>query len=128
MYYDYAGLELGRRRPNTQADYPGQAQVRSLVARGSVVNSVGVSSGTQTTFVYVTDQLGRPIPGAAVTVIVHYPDGDQVFTLPPTSPTGTSFRTFVVPTVAAGTIVSIDFILGYAGVFGSTRTSFMIWY
>lgn len=124
--YRYAGLDPRRLAPTYDVLSPGN--VRSLVARGSVINSVAVSNGSQTTFVFVTDQLGNPIGGAAVTLVVHYAEGDEVFTLPPTTATGTTFRTFTVPSVKAGTIVSMDFILAYAGVFTQTRTSYMVWY
>ena len=77
---------------------------------------------------FVTDQLGRPIGGAGVTLVVHYPSGDQPFTLPPTSAKGTSFTTFIVPRIAAGTIVSMEFIVTYSGIFSQTRTSYMVWY
>ncbi len=129
QYYRMAGLDPRRREPNYYilSGMPDDG-VRALVARGSVINSVAVSQGTQTTFVFVTDQLGTPISGASVTLVVHYPHGDEVFTLPPTSAAGTTLQTFAVPTVKAGTIVSMDFILAYAGVFTQTRTSYMVWY
>ena len=69
----------------------------------------------------MTDQLGRPTGGAAVTLVVHYPERDQVFTLPPTGASGTSFKTFTVPKIEAGTIVSMEFIVTYSGIFGQTR-------
>lgn len=130
LHYRFAGLDPRRLGPMPVGVSPQEAKanVRSLVARGSVINSVAVSNGTQTTFVFVTDQLGQPIQGAAVTLVVHYAHGDEIFTLPPTSATGTTFRTFTVPQVEAGTIVSMDFILTYAGVFTQTRTSYMVWY
>ena len=130
LYYEVAGLDPRRREPKpiSVSGDDDASSVRALVARGSVINSVAVSQGTQTTFVFVTDHLGNPISGAAVTLVVHYAHGDEVFTLPPTSAGGTTFRTFEVPTVQAGTIVSMDFILAYAGLFTQTRTSYMVWY
>lgn len=124
--YRHAGRDERALLPDDNRFSP--ANVRSLVARGSVIDSVAVSKGSQTTFVFVTDQLGTPIHGAAVTLVVHYAHGDEIYTLPPTSAAGTTFRTFDVPVVEAGTIVSMDFILAYAGVFTQTRTSYMVWY
>lgn len=126
QYYMVAGLDPRRMTP----DWGGfdMAGVRAITARGSVINSVAVTESAQTTFVFVTDQLGIPVPGAAVTLVVHYPNGDAVFTLPPTSTSGTTFQTFTVPPTKAGTIVSMDFIIGYNGVFAQTRTSYMVWY
>ncbi len=125
-YFQVAGLNPALLAPSPQSASLGQ--VRSLAARGAVMNSVAVSNGSQTGFVYVTDQLGHPIGGAAVTLVVHYPDGDQALTLPPTTAGGTTFVTFTIPSITAGTIVSVDYIIGYAGVFTETRASFMIWY
>jgi hypothetical protein len=110
QYYRMAGLDIRRLTADT-GSLSISANVRSLVARGSVINSVAVAQGTQTTYVFVTDQLGNPINGASVTLVVHYADGDEVFTLPPTSAAGTSLQTFKVPLVPAGTIVSMDFIV-----------------
>ncbi len=126
LQYKLAGLDPRRLEPpRTGLDFP---SVRSLSARGSVINSVAVTNSAQTTFVFVTDQLGNPIHGAAVTLVVHYPNGDEIFTLPPTSASGTTFQTFTVAPTKAGTIVSMDFIIGYNGVFAQTRTSYMVWY
>jgi hypothetical protein len=127
LHYRFAGLDPRRLTPNLKVGVS-QGDVRSLVARGSVIESVAVSGSAQTTFVFVTDQLGNPINGAAVTLVVHYTHGDEVYTLPPTSAAGTTFRTFTVPSVNAGTIVSMDFILTYGGLFTQTRTSYMVWY
>lgn len=130
LQYRLAGLDKRRLAPNYQAasGNGSASSVRALVARGSVISSVAVSQGTQTTFIYVTDQLGNALNGAAVTLVVHYANGDVVYTLPPTSASGTTFRTFQVPTVKAGTIVSMDYIVWYGGVTTQTRTSYMVWY
>jgi hypothetical protein len=126
LFYKFAGLDPDRLPPPFGGDSLGA--VTSLRLRPSVFKPVTVANGQQTTFVFVTDQLGRAIGGAGVTLIVHYPDRDVPLTLPPTSATGTSFTTFPVPEIEAGTIVSMEFIVTYSGVFAQTRTSYMIWY
>ena len=126
IYYKAAGLDPIRLAAPGSGESFGA--VTSLRPRASVVNTVAVVNGSQTAYVFVTDQLGRPIGGAAVTLVVHYPERDQAFTLPPTGASGTSFKTFTVPKISAGTIVSMEFIVTYSGIFGQTRTSYIIWY
>ncbi|MEP7359860.1 MAG: hypothetical protein ABI847_21595, partial [Anaerolineales bacterium] len=126
IYYKAAGLDPSRLPPPLGGDSLGT--ITSLRPRASVFKPVTVAKGQQTAFVFVTDQLGRPIGGAGVTLVLHYPDRDEPLTLPPTSATGTSFATFTVPQIAAGTIVSMEFIITYSGIFGQTRTSYMVWY
>jgi hypothetical protein len=125
-YYMAAGLDPTRLQPSVGGDSFGGAT--TLHPRASVVQPVTVANGQQTAFVFVTDQLGRPIGGASVTLVVHFPDGDQSYNMPPTTANGTTFRTFALPQVPAGTLVSMDFQVAYSGLFGSTRTSCFIWY
>jgi hypothetical protein len=127
IYYLQAGLPRHRLAPS---EPPNQAvgRVDSLVARGSVMNPVAVSNGPQTAFVYVTNQLGEPLGGAAVSLVIHYADRDEVLILPPTSASGVSFRTFTIWPTIPGTIVSMEFIIGYDSLQGNTRTSFLVWY
>jgi hypothetical protein len=127
IYYAYAGLDSNRLRPVVP---PGVSRgpVPSLAVRGSVVNSVAVSNGLQTAFVFTTDQYGRPMGNAAVSLVIHYPHGDEVLVLPPTSAAGVSFRTFTVAPTMAGTIVSMEFIVGYNGIVGESLASFLVWY
>jgi len=128
-FYEWAGLEQWRRDlPAGSQGNPVPNQVSAIQARASVFSAIAVAKAPQTVFVYVTNQYNAPLGGAGVTLIVHYPDGDKVFTLPPTSASGTSFQAFVVPEVDAGTIVAMEFIITYAGLFRSTRTSYMVWY
>jgi hypothetical protein len=130
IYYRWAKLPDDRRYPPRTASVGEPVYtVTAISGRASVFNPVVVAKGPQTAFVYVTDQLGRPVVNAGVTLVIRYPDGSQSnHTLPPTSASGTSFQSFLVPDTAAGSIVSMDFIIAYGGLFGSTRTSFMVWY
>jgi hypothetical protein len=126
IYYTAAGLDPNRLAPPPGGDSLGA--VTSLRPRASVIKPVTVANGDQTAFIFVTDQLGRPIGGAGVTLVVHYSDHDDQYTMPPTNAKGTSFTTFIVPKIAAGTIVSMELIVTYSGVFSQTRTSYMVWY
>ena len=128
LQFDISGLPDSLGWPNIIIARDDPGAVTSLEARGSVVDSVAVAGGTQSAFVYVTDQLGVAIGGAGVTLIVHYPDHDDDYTLPPTSSAGVTVTSFTVPKVEPGALVSMEFIITYAGVFAETRTSYMVWY
>jgi hypothetical protein len=131
IYYRYARLDESRLYSGTGStsyDAIDAARVATVAARASVFNPVIVAKGQQTVFVYVTDHLGTPLGNAGVTLVVHYPDLDRTFQLPPTSASGTSFQTFVVPEVGAGTVIAMDFIVTHNGLFGSTKTSYMVWH
>lgn len=133
IFYKWARLDIGRLDPYNTANSAGinngpLVSVTALQPRASVFNPVAVANGPQTAFVYVVDQLNRPVNSAAVTLVLRYPDRDETFTLPPTSATGTSYQTFVVPQVIPGNIISMEFIISYNGLFAQTRTSYMVWY
>ena len=76
----------------------------------------------------VSDQLGNTIAGAAVTLVVHYPAGDQAFVLPPTGSSGATFTSFKAGPANSGTVIPIEFIIAYNGLFTRTRTSYMVWF
>lgn len=128
IYYRWARLDLSRLTNSNNPASIDSLQATRLRASASVFLASPAVGDTQVAFVNVTNQLNVPVGGAAVTLIVHYPDHDETFQLPPTSASGTTFQTFVVPDVAAGTIISMDFIITHAGIFGDTRTSYMVWY
>lgn len=127
LYYNFAQFDATRLGPIGAAAHLGQAT--SLRARASVIKPVTVARDSQTAFVFVTDQFGRPVSGVAVTLIVRFPQGAQSFTLSPTNAGGTSFQAFALSKLDPGTIVPMDFVLSYPGLDdGLTRTSCMIWY
>jgi hypothetical protein len=127
IYYAAAGFDATRLDPVGAAGH--LDQVTTVHARASVFKPVAVANASQTSFVFVTDQFGRPLSGVAVTLIVYFPQDEQRFSLPPTGAGGTSFQTFALTKVAPGTIVPMSFVLTYPGLADSaTRTSCMIWY
>lgn len=129
IYYHWAKLDESRltRGANNGGIDP-LIPPTAIQAHASVFIPSPKVGDTQVVFVNVTNQLNAPLGAAAVTLIVHYPDHDESFQLPPTSASGTSFQTFTVPPTDAGTIVSMEFIITHSGLFGDTRTSYMIWY
>lgn len=128
LYYTYAGFDPSRLDPlDGGVAHPGS--VTTLHARASVFKPVAMAKDSQTAFVFVTDQFGRPLGGVAVALTVYFPQGPQTFTLPPTTSAGTSFQTFALTKVDPGAIVTMAFVLSYPDLSDSlTRTSCIIWY
>ncbi len=127
IYYDWAQLDRNRLKANPKS--AGFGQVTSIRPRASVLDAVIARGGTQTAYVLVSDQLGNPLPGVAVTLIVHFANGDQSFTLTPTNDRGATYYTFPVGKAVPGTIVSMEFIVAYPGLPQvRTRTSYMVWF
>lgn len=123
IYFDYAQL------PRQWVIPASFGEVTSIRAGASVLESYVSRGKTQTAYIYVTDQLGKPVPGASVTLIIHRPGGDEGFTLTPTSEQGATFLTFNVGNVAPGTMIPVEFIVNYPNLKEiRTRTSYMVWY
>ncbi len=124
-YFDYANLPRDLKAP--RVDSASFGQVTELRARASVLVPVTTTATTQTGYVFVTDQFGQPIKGAAVTMIVRYPEGDRAFNLTPTGASGVTFQDFEVRNVPAGKVIPLKFIVTYPGLTAETRTSYMVW-
>ena len=107
------------------------AKPTNVVARSSVLNGFAPVGGIQSAYMLVLDQLGRPVKGAAVSLIVHYPQprGDVTYQLSPSDKQGVTVQTFEAGTAAPGTVISIEFIVTYPGLKAvRTPTSYVIWY
>jgi hypothetical protein len=129
IYYDWAGLDRNRLLPVEPIDGSPATTVVQLKARASVLSAITHKGGVQTGYVYVFDQLGNPISGAAVTLVVRFPNGSTAsYTLPATGASGTTFQSFPVGSVKPGQMVVMEFIVTYAGLTTTTRTSYMMWY
>jgi len=126
-YFDRAGFDTALLDPVGAAGHLGQ--VTTLHGSASVFKPTAVAKTSQTAFVFVTDQFGRPVSGVAVTLIVYFPQGAQTFNLTPTNAGGTTFQGFALANVKPGAIVPMSFVLSYPGLPDTyTRTSCMIWY
>jgi hypothetical protein len=125
--FNKAGFDPTRLDPVGAAGHLGQ--VTTLYAHASVFKSTAVVKTTQTAFVFVTDQFGRPVSGVAVTLIVYFPDGATTFTLLPTNAGGTTFQGFALTSGEPGKILPMKFVLSYPGLpDATTTTSCMVWY
>lgn len=129
IYYRWAKLDESRLMAgNRTATINAEQAPTAILARASVFQASPFVGDNQVAFVYVNNQFGAPLAGAAVTLIVHYADHDTSYQLPPTSAAGTTFQTFQVESSPAGYVVALEFIVTHSGLFSDARTSFMIWY
>lgn len=130
IYYDWAGLDRGRLPPVPPNGSESIAPtVIQLKARASVLSAITSKGSVQTGYVYVSDQLGKPVVGAAVTLVVRFPNGSSAsYTLPATGASGTTFQSFPVGNVKPGQMVVMEFIVLYNDLTTTTRTSYMMWY
>ena len=100
----------------------------SLRLGASVRYAITGRTGTQTVFVYVTDQEGRPIEGAEVRVVVRYPWGEQACEAPPTDAAGFTRCGFEILSPAPGSEVIIDVEVIFGDLRETTQTSFQVWW
>jgi hypothetical protein len=76
----------------------------------------------------VHDQNLNPVSGAAVTLIAHFPTGDQIVTMPITDEQGVSQVTLTFEGQPAGSDVNLEFRVVRGEMQASTRDSFKIWW
>jgi len=104
------------------------ANVTELDVSATVRYPITGRTGTQTAFIYVNDQQGRPVAGAEASVIVRYASGDVTCVAKPTDGAGYTQCSFDIPTPPVGKRVVIDIAVTYKGLTGTTQTFFMPWW
>lgn len=97
--------------------------VQSISAFASVANSSPNLKSNQTINVNVKDNLNRPVTGATVIAVIHFPTGDQTYTLHGTN--GWYSVGFKLPTgLTAVTQILIDVKAEYKGFISTAKTVF----
>lgn len=103
--------------------------VTRLEVSASVRYVITGRTGTQTVFIYVNDQQQNPVQGAAASMIVRYPSGDQPsYTFPPTNAGGFAMRSFVIRSSPPGRKVVIDVTVTDGCLTSTTQTFFQPWW
>jgi hypothetical protein len=102
--------------------------VTQLDVTASVRYPITGRTGTQTAFVYVNDQHGRPVARAEATLTVHYPDEELTCMARPTDGSGFTRCSFDIPSPRVGKRIVIDILVRYDGMTGSTQTFFVAWW
>jgi hypothetical protein len=102
--------------------------LKELRISASVRYPITGQTGTQTVFIYVNDQVGRPTAGATAQVVVHYPQRDQVCRPQPTDSAGFTWCSFDILSPTPGKKVLIDIDVAYGELTATTQISFMPWW
>jgi hypothetical protein len=84
-------------------------------------------TGTQTVFIYVTDQEQRPLEGATVDVEVVYPRQAQDCAPQPTDGAGFTRCSFDILPTKPGKVILVNIAVTYGDLRGTTQTSFVQW-
>lgn len=115
-------------QPGSAALAPDVPQITSLDATASLRYAITGQSGQQTLHVYVLDQRGQPVQGAASVAVVRFPAGDRTETLPPTDANGHSQVSFDLGQLNPGQLVVIQVKASWAALVTQTQTSFFVWW
>lgn len=115
-------------RPRTADTATADPRVTTLHVDASVRHVITGREGTQTVFVYVTDQRQQPVEGAAVNMVVHYQSGDQRYGFEPTNASGFTRRNCEILRAPPGRKVVVDVTATYDQLIGTTQTFFLPWW
>jgi hypothetical protein len=115
-------------RPGVDPDTTPEPPVTSLDASASVRYVIMGRQGTQTVFVYVNDQMHKPVPGATVRAIVRYQSGNQTHTCDTTNSSGFSKCSFAIQLSPPGEKVVVDVKVDYGSLTATTQTFFLPWW
>lgn len=103
--------------------------VTKLNISASVRHVITGREGDQTVFVYVTDQRQQPVPGAVVSMVVHYPSGDQRYQFDEsTNDSGFTGYSFDIIPASPGQKVVIAVTVTYGSLTSTTQTFFLPWW
>jgi hypothetical protein len=91
-------------------------------------DTITTRRGTQTLYVYVTDQKNEPVIGADVTLSMRDATGTQTHHLPRTDANGFTSFTFDVSAFRPAQTIFINVDAQASGATGSDRTTFFTWF
>ena len=114
--------------PATPTPAASSGDVRALDVSASVRYPITGRTGTQTVFIYVNDQQGRPVAGAEARLVVHYPADERTCVAEPTDAAGSTRCSFEIPSPPVGKQVVVSITVTYQDLTGTTQTSFMPWW
>ena len=108
---------------------PGASQLLSLKVSANPKYTVVPRHGSQTIYVFVTDQKDMPLAGASVALVVR-DSSNQVLrdTMPPTDSQGFTTYSFNVSQFSPGQSVIVEVATGFQGLSANTQTSFFTWF
>jgi hypothetical protein len=102
--------------------------VTGLDASASVRYATMGREGTQTVFVYVSDQRRDAVQGAAVAIAVRHPTDPQTYTCDSTNASGFTRCSFEVNALPPGERILVDVTVSYGDLTATTQTFFIPWW
>jgi hypothetical protein len=106
----------------------GVVQITELRATASLRYAITGQSGQQILHVYVLDQRGNPVQGAASVAVVRFPSGDLPVPLAPTDANGHTQAPFDFVELNPGYSVVVQVRASWATLVTQTQTSFFVWW
>ena len=106
----------------------GVVQITELRAIASLRYAITGQSGQQILHVYVLDQRGNPVQGAAAVAVVRLPYGDLIRTPEPTDANGYTQTAFEFGNLNPGYSVVVQVRASWATLVTETQTSFFVWW
>jgi hypothetical protein len=118
-----------RERITDRFDTESPDRVTELEIDASVRHVITGQQGEQTVFVYVTDQLGQPVPEVMISMTVRYPSEEIPYTWDaPTDLEGFAKQGFSIEGASPGRNVVIDVTATYGDLTRTTQTFYLPWW
>lgn len=127
VYFDQQKEDPAYLRPANAPDATINSVI-SLKVRAFVLKAIALKNGQQSVYVFVQDQAGVAVENATVKAVIHLANNTQQEFLFTTNARGIGQITFNFSDQKPGELVTIDIIVDYQGLPGSTTTSFRIWF
>jgi len=126
--YALTRLEPSLLQPPSAAFRANVPQITALSAKASLGWAITGTTGQQTLHVYVSDQRGRPVSGAASAAVVRFASGNRNVSLPATDTDGHTQATFPLGKLDPGQSVVVQVRTSWAALVAQTQTSFFVWW
>jgi hypothetical protein len=126
--YALTRLEPSLLQPPSAAFRMNVPQVTALSAKASLRWAITGTTGQQILHVYVSDQRGRPVPGAQSAAVVRFPSGNLNVPLSTTDANGHAEATFPLGKLDPGKSVVVQVRTSWASLVAETQTSFFVWW
>jgi len=115
-------------RPDPALAVSDAQRIASLRATAFLQWAITRPTGQQTLYVYVLDQRGQPVQGAAVTAVVRFSSGDRSMALASTDANGYTQAPFDLGQLDPGQLVVVRVRASWAALATETQTSFLAWW
>ena len=126
--YALTRLDPSLLQPPSSALRANVPQITALSVKASLRWAITGTAGQQTLHVYVSDQRGKPVPGAASAAVVRFPSGNRNVTLPATDANGHAQVTFDLGKLNPGQSVVVQVRASWTALVVETQTSFFVWW